>query len=161
MGQHETITLHDREETAFASIKLITQAKCTLDITSHDLDAAIYDNDEFVTAVKDLATRGRQSKIRILIQDSSKIVSHGHKLVELALRLSSFIEIRCQSSRFHEYNEAWLIVDESAWSRRRLTGRFEGECDFHAPRLIQEIMITFNEMWAESEPDPNLRRLHL
>ena len=161
LGQHETIKLHNRDEVVLASMRLVSQAKRTLDITSRDLDPEIYDNDEFVTAVKNLATRSRLSKIRILIQDSSKIVNHGHKLIDLAHRLSSFIEIRLQGKHFNEYNEAWLIVDESAWLRRPVSDRFEGECDFYTPRLIQERLIAFNEMWTAGEPDPNLRRLHL
>jgi len=161
IGDDVTVKLEDAEQNQLVSIAISKQARHTLDIVSHDLDHTIYDNNEFSDAVKDLATGSPKAKIRILIQDSDKVIKQGHRLVELAKRLTSFIEIRIQGKRYKEFNEAWLIVDNKAWIRRPFADKYIADVDYSAARQLRETSKTFDTMWAEASHDPNLRRLSL
>ena len=161
IGESVTLKLESAEQNRAASIALVTQAHHSLDIVSRDLDHKIYDNEEFKAVVKHLATSSPKAKIRVLIQDSEKVVKQGHRLVELARRLTSFIDIRIQGKRFKEFNEAWLIVDSKAWVRRPFADKYNADIDFSAARQLRETSKTFTAMWDEADLDPNLRRLSL
>jgi len=161
IGDDVTLKLTDAEQNQLASITLTQQAHHSLEIVSRDFDHRIYDNEEFTNAVKDLATSSPKAKIRILLQDSDKAVKLGHRLVELARRLTSFIDIRIQSKRYKEFNEAWLIVDNKAWIKRPFSDKYMADIDYSAARQLREISKSFDAMWNEASHDPNLRRLSL
>lgn len=161
LGDDLLLVTEDRDEVAAACLHMTAQAKFRLDIVSRDLEPALFDNEDYYNAVKQLAKRNSKSRIRILIQNSEHIFKYGHRLIELQRRLSSYINIRLQDKEFKEFNQAWLIVDDRGWIRRPLADRFKGECYFNAPREVQERSMQFNAMWDASVDDPNLRRLHL
>ena len=161
IGEPLALQLSERDENRLANTALAEQARATLDIVSLDLDKAIFDTIEFYDAVKMLATNSRKAKIRILISDSQKIIKQGHRLLELARRLSSYIEVRVQGKRFKDFNESWLIADATAWIRRPYADRYQAEVDFSAARKLREVLQDFDAMWNEAIHDPNLRRLNL
>ena len=161
IGEPTTLILDYVEQNSMVSTELVKQARYSLDIVSRDLEHKIYDNEDFINAVKDLALSDPKAKIRLLIQDSDKAVKQGHRLIELSRKLTSFIDIRVQGKRFKEFNEAWLIVDSKAWIRRAHADEYHAEVDCSATRQLKEITASFNSMWNEASHDPNLRRLSL
>ena len=161
IGDNVKLKLNNAEDNRLASISIAQQARHSIDIISRDLDQKIYDNEAFKDAMKNLATGSTKAKIRILIHDCDTVVKKGHRLVELARRLTSFIDIRVQGKRFNEFNEAWLIVDSKAWIRRPLSDKYDADVDYSAARKLKETHETFNAMWNEASQDPNLRRLSL
>jgi len=161
IGEPLTLQLIERDENRLVCSMLAEQARTTLDIVSPDLDKAVFDTAEFNEAVKTLATSSRKARIRILIRDSEKVIKQGHRLLELARRISSYIEVRVQGKPFKDFNESWLIVDAKAWVRRPYADRYEAEVDFSAARKLREVLQDFDAMWNEGVHDPNLRRLNL
>lgn len=161
IGEETTLRLESSEQNRIASIALVAQARYTLDIVCRDLEHALYDNEDFYNTVKQLATSSPKAKIRVLIQDSNKAVKQGHRLVDLARRLSSFIKIRVQGKRFKEFNEAWLVVDAKAWVRRAHADKYISELNCSAARQLRDSLKNFDAMWNESNDDPNLRRISL
>lgn len=157
----ERILVSTSAENRAAAIALVSQGKRSLYIYSRDLDHPIYDNPPFVEAVRKLALYSSYSQIRILVRNSEKIVSRGHGLVALAQQLSSFIQIRKPAPDYDGYNEAFLVVDKMGVLHRRLSDRYEGEVSFHAPEQGAVLVKFFDEVWELSEPDPQLRRLHI
>jgi len=161
IGEDNKLALSTIEQNRDASIALVIQARYKLDIVSRDLDHPLYDNQAFYDAIKQLATSSPKAKIRILIQDSEKAVKQGHRLVNLARKLTSFIDIRLQSKPYKEFNEAWLIVDDKAWIRRPFADKYSAEVNCSAARQLRDIGKEFDSMWNESSSDPNLRQLSL
>ena len=161
IGKSPVIKLEDAEQNRLAGRELVKQARYTLDIVSRDLDHKLYDNDDFVSAVKELATSGPKAKIRILIQDSDKTIKQGHRIIDLARKLTSFIEIRIQGKRFKEFNEAWLIVDNKAWIRRAYADKYPADIDYSATRELKDVAKSFDSMWYEASNDPNFRQLSI
>ena len=155
------IRLASRADNQKVAVALVTQAGRSLDIFSRDLEAELYDQPDFLEGVRALALRSPHVRIRILLQDPARVVRDGHRLVEMARRLSSYIEIRQPSHDYRDHNEAFLIVDRTGLMHRRLADRYEGLASFKQPLRARELGNFFDEVWQRAAPHPELQRLHL
>ncbi|MGH8468082.1 MAG: hypothetical protein ACREX3_11155 [Gammaproteobacteria bacterium] len=155
------IKLVTRGDHRQAMLRMVTQSRRTIDIVSRHLDPLIFNERDMVDAFKSLALRSRSVKIRILILDPSPLLHHVHRLVELALRLSSFFELRSPSPEHRSCNESMLIADRKGYVHSPLSDRYEGVANFHAPDVAKELLRRFDDLWQTALPDPNLRRLSL
>ena len=157
----EKLLIDTIEQNREAAVALVKQANRSLHIFSYDLDPLVYDTNEFVDAVKDLAIAHRHSQVQIIIQNSRKVVQGGHRLIELARRLSSSIQIRKTTSALHNYTEAFLIADATGILHRTIGERYEGYVNFDDRFDCKTVLDFFDMAWEKSEPDPELRRLHI
>ena len=155
------VALETREENRIAACALARQARSHLCIFTRDLDPPLYDDLCFLDAVTALATRSRFARVRVLVQNSEKAVKYGHRLIELSRRLSSFIQLRRPHADYQDYNEAFLVADGVGLLHRALAHRYEAEVDFKAPLRARLLLKFFDEAWDKSEPDLELRRLHI
>lgn len=153
--------LQSRHENTAAALELAQQAKRTLAILTQDLEPALYNTREFAEAVQQLALRSRYSKIRILVMDPTRAIHDGHRLIELARKLSSFIQIRRLGEDDRQIMEAWLISDETGLLFRPIAERYEGFYDYNDPAQAREKLRGFNEVWERAQIDPELKRLHI
>jgi hypothetical protein len=155
------IPLHGPSECRHAAQRLAEQARHKLFLFSYDLDAPVYDQAPFIEAAKNLAIRSPMSQIRILLQDNERVQKEGHRLVALWRRLTSKIEIRRPHPDYIDHPENFLLVDETGYLRWDLYDRYEGRADFHAMLDAGRYADFFQEVWERSEPDSELRRLHI
>lgn len=153
--------LEGAEDAADAALALATQARLSLRIFTHDLDQRLYSNDAFYSAVSALARAGRRSFIRILVQDPSHAVQDGHRLISLIQHLPSHISVRRVGVDWRDERFAFLIADEQGVLWRPAADRYEGSVDFHAGPRARELRKWFDDVWENSEPDPEFRRLRL
>lgn len=144
-----------------ALLEMTSQARRNLDIVSRHLDPSLFDHEEFVDAVKRLVLGSTRAQVRLLVLDPAPLVSRGHRLLTLAQRLSSYIDVRVPAPEHREFNEAWLVADKDGYAHRRFSDRFEATVNFHDPRLAVHLTNRFDELWQRAQADPNLRRLHL
>lgn len=162
LGQDsEPILVATSADNRIAAVALVRQGRRCLYIFSRDLDAIVYDTTTFVSAVRELATYSRYSQIRILVQNSERIAKHGHRLVQLAHQLSSFIQIRKPGLDHQDLSEAFLVVDKLGLLHRKMSDRYDGVVNFNAPLEAAALVRFFDEVWDRSEPDPELRRLYI
>ena len=157
----EAIAIRTVEENRLAALSMARQARRTLDVFSLVLEPAVYDQPEFAEAVKRIALGSAQARVRLLVRDVGTIVRRGHRLLALARRLSSFIELRVQAAEHHRFNSAVLIADRTGTIVRELADEPSGTAIFSNRRAASELSDTFTEMWEASDTDPNLRRLHI
>lgn len=159
-GQSETYkvlkSLADNRETSVAVAAL---AKRELVLFSRDLEPLLYDRQEFMSVVQALATRSRMSRIRVVCIDPGPSVRAGHRLIAIAQRFSSYIEVRRASRDHAERADTFLVADDEALLYRPLATRYEGYADTHAPLEARESLRVFEEIWQQGEPDPEFRRL--
>ncbi len=159
LGQTDDTILIDRsEENAFASLLMAKQAGRTLDIISREMDPLIYNNSEFAETVKQLVLKNKRARVRILAHEPTLIVKRGHRLVDLAMQLTSFIEIRVPSLEHANYNDSVFIADTTGYIHRLNPGRFEGKLNFNDKKTSRILTHQFNEMWNKSRSDPNFKR---
>ncbi|HMM77551.1 MAG TPA: hypothetical protein PJ986_17740 [Gammaproteobacteria bacterium] len=149
------------EELRRVLLELAQQARRTIDLVSRHLDPPLCDREDFVDAVKRLVLGSTRARVRILVMDPAPLVGHGHRLLPLVQRLSSYIELRVPGPEHRELNEAWLVADNDGYAHRRFSDRYEATCNFHDPRYATLLSNRFEELWQRAQADPNLRRLHL
>ncbi len=155
------LRLTERDEVRLVCQHLCQQARRTLHLFTYDMDASLFDQVEFLAAVKQLAVGGRSSQIRILLQNNEKVQSDGHRLLEMARRLTSKIEIRTPHSDHIKQLENYLVVDESGYLFRPLHYSYHGEADFNDRYHARGLDAQFLSVWECSEQDSMLRRLYL
>lgn len=146
---------------ARAAVRIAALARRSLVLLSRDLEPQIYDDERFLAEVRRIATSGRYARVRVLVQDSARATREGHRLVELARRLSSFVEIRKPHPDHRNVIESFLVADERALLHRKEADRFEGYADLDAPADARRLLRVFDEIWGRATPDPELRRLGL
>jgi predicted GNAT family N-acyltransferase len=157
----ELFQLNRIEDHQIHATSMVRQAKRYLCLFSYDLDPAIYDTDSFHDAMKQLAMRSKFSRIRILVQDNSRIVQQGHRLVDLAQRLPSVIEIRKPSDEHLEIEENFLIVDDCGYLYKQQASNIKGSARYNNRHFVSRLQVKFDEAWEYGVPDRELSRLHL
>lgn len=158
---NEVVHIERMEECRRAALAITKQCKRSLHIVSYDLDPIVYDNAYFIDAVQRLATSGPRAKVQIIVVSPRKVIDHGHRLIELARRLSSHIEIRKINSDLKELKSAYLIGDECAVIYRKESTRYEGFVNFDDRGFCRRQLMEFKDSWEKSDQDINLRRLHI
>ncbi|HHC72253.1 MAG TPA: hypothetical protein ENK54_05085 [Thiotrichales bacterium] len=141
--------------------ELAALARRRLEIFSHELEGGVYDQRPFLEAVKALALRGHHGEIRILVRDASRAVREGHRLIDLAHHFPSNFHVRRIPGEFEEQVEGFLVVDDTGWLRKPLSDHFEGVASLDDPPEARALRARFDEIWEQSEPDPEFRRLHI
>lgn len=157
----DTISFERQGDNGSLALSMASQARSTLDIFTRDLEPLIYDTREFISALTQLAMHSKYSKIRILIQDPSRCIHEGHRLLELSQRLSSYIELRKPGYDYKDFNEAFMIADNTGLLHKRQADRYEGVVNFNTPLEAGEKTKFFTDVWETAEIDPNLRRIYL
>ncbi|PLY16779.1 MAG: acyltransferase [Sedimenticola sp.] len=157
----DKIHLQYKDEHRLATQCLAQQSRRSLAIFTYDLDPYVYDQADFLDAVKQLAIASQLSKIRVLLQNNDRVQKQGHRLLEMARRLSSKIEIRRPKTDYLNYLENFLVVDATGYVKRGVYHRYDGEVCFACRLEAVKYENFFNEVWECSEPDSDLRRLYL
>jgi hypothetical protein len=155
------LTLEGRRENRAAAGHMAAQAQRELCLFTRDLDKAVYDQSEFLDAVKSLALRSGMSRVRVLLQDHGPVLAQGHRLIELARRLSSSIEIRVPPTDWLDAPESYLLADRVGYLHRDDATAYRASADFHAPLETERLQRRFDDIWEASQADGELRRLHL
>lgn len=155
------IHLNSIGECRDAALSLATQARRSIYIFSYDLDPQIYNQVDFLDAVKNLAIRSEHSRVKILLQNNERVQREGHRLIQLWRRLTSKIEIRKPDADHIDHLENFLLADETGYLLRRLYSDYEATATFNARLEAKQLCTFFNEVWEKSEPDSELRNLHI
>lgn len=144
-----------------AALQIARLARRQLAIFTRELEPQVYDTPEFIEAAKQLALSGSRTRIRILLIDSRRATKEGHRLVELARRLSSSFEIRKPHRDYLDVAETFMIADEKGLLYRKLATRWEGIVDPHDPLAAREKLKLFDEIWQRSLDDIETRQLRI
>jgi hypothetical protein len=155
------IILHDVKGTAELACALTRQARREILIFTHDLDARVYDQESFIDALTHFALQHHRAQCKVLLQDSSGLIKQGHRLIELARRLSSRIELRKTAPDHANDLQNFLVADARGYLHRELYARYEGNGDFNDPLRAKALVNQYNMLWEHAEPDSELRRLHV
>lgn len=142
-----------------AAVEVARVAKRELVLFSRDLEPLLYDHEDFTSVLQALATRSRMSRIRIVSIDPGTAVRAGHRLVALAQRFSSYIEVRRAARDHAEMGETFLVADEIGVLYRPISTRYEGYAGTYLPMEARQCLKTFEGIWNLAEPDVEFRRL--
>jgi len=162
LGEHSAdIPIDTSQDNLAAVLRLVSQGGRSLDIFSRDLEPRIYDNADFADAVRALAIKTRDMHVRILVIDPDFIIKHGHRLIDLARRLTSHMEIRKLHEDYCNNPEAYLVVDRRGLLHRKVASRYEAIVNFNNPMTATELHNQFSEMWDRSKQYMDFKRLYI
>lgn len=153
--------LDDRQALQAATLAAIDDTQRDLVILSRTLDPALYDDETVAEHLFALIRRRRHSRIRILIADLQLLRQHGHRLLALAQRVPSFIEIRLLAQRHRTESREWLIADTRTVIYREQADKGQTLTAHSDRRWAIELAHEFQAMWDIAEQHPDLRRLAL
>lgn len=152
------VPLETAEQHHLATLQMVQQCRRSVHIISRDLDAAVYDVPEFCGALMRVLLENRRMQVRILVHDAQTIVRQGHRLLDVAFKLSSVVQIRKPGPDHKDYDGAMFVGDGIGFVTRRTADRYIGQMNFNDRRDATLLLNEFEEMWAKSTVDPNLRK---
>lgn len=155
------IPLSNVDDNRNAAISLVSQARLNINIFTQDMDDAIYNNDDFIDHIFNLATRHPGAKVRILVQDSSKAVKNGHRLIRIAQRLTSSILIKNPPQIHKDDRSSFMTVDAYGmlYRVRGDSNNYEASVNFMTPRRVKKLNEFFDKSWGHGTRDQKVRRL--
>lgn len=140
------------------SVTLAKQAVRSIIIFSDDLEAWLYDNDEFVSAVLELAQRSRNSSIRLIVRDTRMLLERGHCLLRASHRASDKIQLHKLPANLTEKLPNFMVVDDNGLLFRPDSQVVQGigYTDYRA--RAKPLIEQFDQYWIRSHVDPDLRQ---
>ncbi len=156
--QRELLRVDSREDCTALALALASQARNCLCLFTHDLDPDLYNTPSFIDAARSVAGAHNGGRIRILAHDIDRAINRGHRLIDLARRLGSPVQIR-QTPR--SYHHSFLVADEIGVFDRRRADRFEATASFNDPGWASSLVRFFDEVWDQSGRSTNAAALNL
>jgi predicted GNAT family N-acyltransferase len=150
----------DRDQAVAAIVALLADATRDIAIYTRDLDPALLDVAPVLDALRRIALSGRGARVRAIVHEPRKALADGHRLVALAQRLPSVVELRVpEDENDRQYPSAFLINDRRGYLFRTLATRSEGEGSTYAPGRHAQLREYFDQVWARSLPSEELRQI--
>lgn len=153
--------LESREDVRSVAVELARQAQHSLLLVTGNLEPLVFDQQPFLDAISSFARRNAGSHFSIVVQDGRMAVSNGHRLIELARRLSTHIQIRRPAPHHRGIPRTYLLSDNAGYFNRPLSSRYEGTANFNDPGVVEVLKRHFMEIWEQAVPDEEMRRLYL
>lgn len=144
-----------------AMLEVIHGARHALCWYTRDLEPPVTDDPDVLEALRSLSLKGRGTSIRVLLQDPTRAVRDGHRLIEMARRLSSVYALRRVHPEDLAYPSAFLVNDHGGFLFRTFGDRYEGEGHTWHPARCNQLLRYFNEVWERAEVPVELRALSL
>lgn len=154
------LATNNRDDVKSALVALLDDARHSVCVHSRDLDPGILDDVDVLIALRRLAGSGRGASLRFLLHNPAKALRDGHRLIALAQKLPSAVQMRVPVEEDDlAYPSAFTVNDVGGYLMRPLASRFDGrgstcERDQHGP-----LSRYFDEVWERSENAAELRSL--
>ncbi|PKF71477.1 histone acetyltransferase HPA2 [Pseudomonas fluvialis] len=145
------------EQACQHALTLLQQARFRLCLYSHNLEPWLYDHRSVQEACKNFLLASPKNSLRILLRDSSLIVKQGHRLLNLARRLSSNLQIRRVHPDYPAEDICFLLVDDCALLTRPQPNLPTGYVQYNEPARVRQRLLQFEQAWNTSQSDPELR----
>ncbi|AVP97038.1 GNAT family N-acetyltransferase [Ahniella affigens] len=145
-----------------AAIEIAKSARHGLCLASRELEFELYDDETFIEALKAVALSGRGALVRLLIDDVRLALERDHRLIQLAQRLSSKIEVRRPNPEYAGNDRpALLLNDQGGWLKRQDPSRYDGEYALNDRPRLRELQLAFDRLWERAEPETRIRALKM
>jgi len=153
--------LHGEGECVAALLECLQEPLRTVQIYSQVLDHALFDRLEVVDALSAFVRRGPPAQIQVLIHSSQLIISRGHRLLELARRMDSKIQIRLVPDQQAADLHTCVMWDDRGYWLMPDYREYEGLANIYDPVQASRLSERFEYLWHKSIEDSELRVLRI
>lgn len=143
------------------AVELCGSAAREVCILSPALDYEVFDNSELTDALGILIRSSRQTRVRIIVADTRGMVSRGHRLLLLARRIPSSVQIRKLAEHPQWKGETIIICDRDGVLYKRGDSDHDGFYEPSSRSSTRRHLDLFEELWRNSSEDPELRSLSI
>jgi len=144
-----------------ALVSLCRDTQKDLDIFSHRLDPALYDQARLEQAISELARAHRFAQVRILVSDTQPLIEFSHRLVRLAIRLPSKIQIRKATEPPETKAAGFVLGDTQKLLYLASEDNCQGFCDSEAGPQVQSLREAFVRAWELGEEEPRFKQFFI
>jgi hypothetical protein len=137
--------------------ELATRAQRSLSIYTPDLEPLLYDQDSFLEPMKRLVLARSHARLRVLISDPGRVSREPNRFMQMARRLTSYIDLRNVSTEYRNNPCSFIVADDKAIAYRQQASRWDGIVEFNDVALVRRYLAYFDEVWAGSLIQPELR----
>ncbi|WP_233843009.1 hypothetical protein [Dyella sp. 2HG41-7] len=146
-------------------LELLTATRFKLHIHLPTLPASVLSSEAELAELRRIAISGRGAEIRVLLGNPSAALRTGHRLIDLAQRLPSVLQIR---SPAHDEDEngiknasSWLLNDASGYLFQPDADRWEGRAALRDGPGQAPLLLQFEQIWERAAPASQLQALGL
>lgn len=139
------------------ALAMLQQATRSLCIYSTDLEPWLYHHSSVQQACTRLLLAHPRNRLRILIGDPTRAIKEGHRLLQLARRLTSNVHIRKLNPDYPEQSGAYLIADDCGLLQRPKADQYAGYALYHDLARVRIRQAEFDRAWEHGLADANLR----
>lgn len=158
LGQHPDLERFSRPEQAQThALALLQQARASLSLYSPDLESWLYSHSSVQEACTRFLLASPKNRLRILVRDVGKPVRQGHRLLNLARRITSNLHIRRINPDHSSDESAYLLADDRGLLLRELPEQYAGYALYNDPGRVRQRQAQFDQAWDISVLDPDLR----
>jgi predicted GNAT family N-acyltransferase len=151
-----------RHEVTAARLQLLTDTRHQLAIYLPMLGNDNYDSAEELAELRRIAISGRGAQIRILLHDPAAALRNDHRLVALAQRLPSAIQIRTPIEEVDlAYMSAYLLNDSGGYLFLPEADRAQGRAARHDRVSQAPLQQHFDDVWNRAQRASVLQTLDL
>jgi predicted GNAT family N-acyltransferase len=144
-----------------ALVTALAEPLRSVNIYSPFLDHTLFDSAAVAGALSSFVRRGAPARTRILIHSSDLVVGRGHRLLELARRMESKIEIRRVPEELASDSHTYVTSDRTSYWLMPDFREYDGLSNSYDPVQANRLDERFEYLWQRSQTDPELRTLKL
>lgn len=142
--------------------RMAGEARQRILIYDWQLSRSVYEQSCFIEATKQLAIRHANTYVQILLGDTESLRVGGHRLLSLARRLPSAIEIRLRAEQFTQDLRGFMLVDDTSYVYYPVWHDLNEVMAEHGNRFrVRGLAADFTRAWEQSAADPRLRQLSI
>lgn len=151
-SQHDFLAFHR---------SMLSQARKQIWLMSDAITSPLLNDENIRNSLLRLSKRNAKAEIKILLEDDKKGAGHYNPTIELAQKLTSFIEIRTIPKSAKKPNEMITTVDFNAGIFRKDLNNYTGFAHYSNHLVAQRLRDKFELYWQYAQPSLQLRRLSL
>jgi len=151
-----------RSETAASRLQLLREVRHRLAIYMPLLDNDSYASTEELAELRRIAISGRGAQIRVLLHDPAAALRNDHRLIALAQRLPSALQVRMPVEEADlAYVSAYLLNDVGGYLFLPEANRPQGRAASHDRASQAPLQQHFDEVWERAERASMLQALDI
>ena len=160
LSQDKTIyNFHDEAQFLSLHRNMLSQANRRIWIMANAINAPLLRDEHFSQSILKLAKNNPQAQIRILLEEDKTGSGRFNPLINLAQRLTSFVEIRTLPSTAGKFQEWVTLVDFSAGIYRKTMATYTGFACYDNHLIARRLITKYEDHWQFAKESIEFRRL--